>query len=69
MIHNKKELEKIENTEIVKAIYVCDRESDTECIYINDEYVSLFKDSINDICNVSISIVDKATISTRVVEE
>lgn len=63
------ELEKIENTGMVKAIYVCDRDSETECIEINNKYVSLFADSIDDIYNVSISIVDKATISTRTIKE
>lgn len=63
------ELEKISDTGMVKAIYVCDRDSEKECIDINNKYVSLFADTVEDIYNVNISIVDKAFISSRVVEE
>lgn len=63
------ELEKIEDTEIIKTIYVCDKKNEKECIDINNEYVYLFSNVINDIYNVNISIVDKATITTRIIKE
>ncbi len=61
------ELELINNTSIIKTIYVCD-DNEQECIDINNEYINLFKKNIVNLYNVSAVQVDSAVISTRVVE-
>lgn len=60
------ELGQVKDTGILKAIYVCKEHSESECIDINNQYVSLFIDNIVDIYNVdNVSIVDSATIFVR----
>lgn len=63
------ELENIKGTGLIKAIYICDRDSEKECIDINNKYISLFANIVEGIYNINILIVDEASISTRVVEE
>ncbi|MBE6149791.1 MAG: hypothetical protein E7170_03620 [Firmicutes bacterium] len=64
------ELEVVENTEILKAIYICDNYSDKECIDITNKYVELFEKNIADVYNIdNISIVDFASISTQLIEK
>lgn len=64
------ELEVIENTGILKAIYVCDNYSDQECIGIVNKYVKIFSERIVELYNIdNISIIDSASISTRLIEK
>jgi capsular polysaccharide biosynthesis protein len=52
------------------VIYVCDNHSEKECIEIVDEYVKAFSKSVVDIYNIEgISIIDSASISTRLIEK
>ena len=51
-------------------IYVCDNHSEKECIGIVNKYVKVFLNSIIEIYNIdSTSIVDTASISTRLIEK
>ena len=61
------ELEKIENTEILKVIYNCNNVEEKECIDINNYYISIFLDNITKIYSVDVSIIANATISTRII--
>jgi len=63
------ELEQVKNTGILKAIYVCENYTESECIDINNMYISTFANNIANIYNVNISVIDSAEISTRIVEE
>jgi len=63
------ELEAVQNTEMLRAIYVCEDYNENDCIEITNKYVSAFADVITDIYQVdNIYILDKASISTRVVD-
>ena len=64
------ELEIIEGTSIFKAIYVCDSYSDHECIEIINKYFKIFSQKIVDMYNIdNISMLDSASISTRLIEK
>lgn len=64
------ELEVIEDTGILKAIYVCDNYSDQECIEIVKKYIEIFSDRVAEMYNIDkISIFEPATISTRLIEK
>lgn len=64
------ELEVIENTGVLKAIYVCDNYSDQECIEIVKKYIEIFSDRMTEMYNIDkISILEPATISTRLIEK
>lgn len=64
------ELEVIENTGVLKAIYVCDNYSDQECIEIVKKYIEIFSDRMAEMYNIDkISILEPATISTRLIEK
>lgn len=64
------ELETVKDTGMLKAIYVCDNYSDKECIDITNKYVELFKKYIVEIYNIdNISIINSASISTRLIEK
>lgn len=60
------ELEKVNDTGMLRAIYVCENHNDSECIDINNQYVSLFVDNIKDIYNIDDALViDTAIVSIR----
>ena len=64
------ELEIIEGTGILKAIYVCDNYSDQECIEIINKYFKIFSERIVGIYNIdNISMLEPASISTRLIEK
>lgn len=47
-------------------IYVCENHNDSDCIDINNQYVSLFFDNIKDIYNIDeASVEDTAVVSIR----
>lgn len=53
------------DTGILRATYVCEEYTYEECIDINNQYISLFINIIDDVYNVDASIIDSATISIR----
>lgn len=65
---NPVELELIDNSHMIKLIYVCDEYSEDECIAILKEYMSVFREYMSSTYNIETTIADSATISTRYVE-
>jgi len=66
---NNIELEHVDGTGILKAIYTCDNYREDECIEITNKYVEEFAKNITEIYNINnISVIDSATISTRMSE-
>lgn len=63
------ELEQIYDTGAIRAIYICDEREEQECIDINNKYIEQFIKNIGQVYNVNVVFIDKASISTRVVEE
>ena len=67
---NNVELEVVEDTGIFKVIYVCDNHSEKECIEIVNEYIKAFSKSVVEVYKIEgISIIDSASISTRLIEK
>ena len=67
---NNIEIEKIEDSNLFKLIYVCDEYSEKECIGITNKYYESFKENITTIYRINdIYIIDGATIETRVIEK
>lgn len=61
------EIEQIDDTSVLKVIYVCN-ENEVECININNDYVLEFKKNIVNLYNVDVIIVDTADITVRKIE-
>jgi len=66
---NNIELESVENTRMVRVIYVCDDYNENECIEINKKFVSMFREYMLDNYNLNISILESASIGMREVEK
>lgn len=67
---NNIEIERIENSNLFKLIYVCDNYSEKECIEIANKYYESFKENITTIYRINdIYIIDEATIGTRIIEK
>lgn len=62
---NNVELEAVEDTDIIKVIYVCDDHNDEECKQILQELLSRFSKNIKEIYNKDVHIVDEPEISSR----
>lgn len=63
------ELQMRNNTGIIQAIYICEDYSEKDCIDINNKYVSLFVDKIDEVYNVEASVIDQASITMRNLDE
>lgn len=64
------ELETLNDTGVLKAIYICDNYSEAECIKILNKYIKIFGEKVVEIYNINnISILDSASITTRLVEK
>ena len=67
---NNIEIEKIEDSNLFKLIYVCDEYSEKECIEITNKYYELFKENITTIYRINdIYVIDGVTIENRVIEK
>lgn len=63
------ELERVPNTAVIKAIYVCDYYNEEECIEITNEYIKEFSERLSEIYNIkNIYIFDRASITNREIE-
>ena len=63
------ELERVPNTAVIKAIYVCDYYNEKECIEIANEYIKAFSERLPEIYNIeNIYILDRASITNREIE-
>ena len=67
---NNIEIEKIEDSNLFKLIYVCENYSEKECIEIVNKYYEVFKENITNIYTINdIYIIDETTIDTRIIEK
>lgn len=64
------EFETVEDTQIIKIIYVCDEHTDEECKQILQELIQEFSKRIKEIYDIKdVYIVDKPEITTRMVKK
>lgn len=61
------QLEEVEDTQIIKVIYVCDNRADDECKILLNDWITEFSRRIKEIYNdKDIKIIDEPEIATRV---
>lgn len=64
------QFEEIEDTQIIKVIYICDNRTDDECKILLNDWITEFSRRIREIYNdKDIKIVDGPQITTRIVEK
>ncbi|MBQ3408754.1 MAG: hypothetical protein IJH12_06105 [Clostridia bacterium] len=64
------QFEEVENTQIIRVIYVCDNHTDDECKMLLNDWITEFSRRMKEIYNdKDIKIVDGPQITTRIVEK
>ena len=64
------QFEEVEDTQIIKVIYICDNRTDDECKILLNDWIAEFSRRIKKIYNVKdIKIVDEPQITTRIVKK
>ncbi len=64
------ELEYVEDTQMIKVIYVCDDHTDDECINLVNDWIAEFTRRIKELYNVdNTHIIDEPKITTRMIKK
>ena len=64
------QFEPVEDTDIIKVIYVCDNRADEECKILLNDWIVEFSQRMKEIYNINdIKIIDEPEITIRTVEK